>query len=776
MTTTTTTGAAPDREPRPHNDGGNVVDFRKPLDRHSPAAGPDDTAGGGAVQRMVFDGEIVTDPDGDGESARPGTAVVLRRAGQVAGRQTVHVITTAVTHPRTRTVAKGTARQVWFPLAGAGVVLRRWQDTHGARRYERMMRAAETAGDHEALLEWESRDVAEKQRRHQRVMDWIASPLQLVKAIAVGAASAVGLLLALGIVLAIANRDAWQVIGPITAVVQAIAFTVWFFTAYGTLLITAATIGGVGYLWQVGRAHTTPPAWVAPATEAGGRDVVPDEGAILNALRNLGMPALDRKVKEGWQPRWVLPTCRDGKGWRTQLELPPGVTVEMINNRKSVLAHNLVRKPVEVWPTEPRDAAGVLDLWVADQGILTRPIDPWPLLTKGTVDYFKGVACGHNQRGEVVTGRLMASNYAIAGTMGSGKSSLVVCLLCGAILDPLVDIDVFCMAYNVDFDPLRPRLRSLVKGDEDEHVIAAMDGLRELRSEVSRRGKLLEQIGGDETKVTRDLAAQDERLRPRIAVFDECQELFRHKKLGEEAKELAIKVMTKARKCAITLIWVTPAPSADSLPRDLAKTASHRVCFAIGDHQGNDAILGTGAHRQGITATTLVAGEDVGTAMASGFGPRPGLLRSFYLRKDREIDQITPVVKRALALREQTGITTAPPTVDTDQEGPDLLADVAVVLTGHKRLRTQQLVAELIARNRAAYREWTTAELGNALPDGAKPYKSDGVMVVAADRIHAALARRNQRADEDTGPDAEPVELDDLDDLDDDGVEEENDD
>jgi S-DNA-T family DNA segregation ATPase FtsK/SpoIIIE len=772
MTTTTTTGAAPDHEPRPDN----VVDFRRST--HDPAAGPDEAGRGGAVERMVLDGEIVTDTD-DPSGDRPGTAVALRRRSVVAGRQTVHVITTAVRHPRTRTVAKGTARQVWFPIAGAGVVLRRWQDTHGARRYERMMRAAEAAGDRDALLEWESRDVAEKQRRHQRVMDWISSPLQLVKAIAVGGATLTGLLLVLGIVLAIANRDIAQVIGPITAVVNAIAFTVWFFTAYGTLLLTAATVGGLAYLWQVGRAHTTPPAWVAPAAAPTGRDVVPDEGAILSALRNLGMPAMDRKVKEGWQPRWVLPTCRDGKGWRTQLELPPGVTVEMINGKKSVLAHNLVRKPVEVWPTEPREQPGVLDLWVADQGILTKPIDPWPLLERGTVDYFKGAPCGHNQRGEVVTGRYMASNYAVAGTMGSGKTSLVICLLCGAILDPLVDIDVYCMAYNVDFDPLRPRLRTLIKGDEDEHVIAAMDGLRELRSEVSRRGKLLEQLGGDETKVTRELASQDARLRPRIAVFDECQELFRHKKFGEEAKELAIKVMTKARKCAITLIWVTPAPSADSLPRDLAKTASHRVCFAIGDHQGNDAILGTGAHRQGITATTLVAGEDVGTAMASGFGPRPGLLRTFHIAKNKDIDQITPIVKRALALREQAGITTAPAVVDTEiEQGPDLLADVAAVLTGHKRLRTQKVVAELITRNRGAYGDWTTADLADALPDEAKPYKSDGVMVVAADRVHAAIAHRDRDNDRDRdtesdGPTGPVVE---LDDLDDDGLEDESDD
>ncbi|OZM79917.1 FtsK/SpoIIIE domain-containing protein [Pseudonocardia sp. MH-G8] len=751
MTTTTTTGASHDPEPRPDN----VVDFRKPTPRETPPPPADGL--GGQVTPLVLDAEIVDEDDT--AAARPGSAVALRRAGAMARRQTVHVVTTAVRHPRTRTVAKGTARQVWFPLAGAVVVARRWQDTHGAHRYERMMRAAETAGDHEALLEWESRDVAEKQRRHQRVMDWITSPLELVKALGVGAAAAVGLLLALGVVLAVANRDIAQVIGPITAVVNAVAFLVWFLTAYGALLLTGLTVAGIAYLWAVGRAQVQPPAWVAPATAPTGRDVVPDEGAILNALRNLGLPPLDRKVKEGWQPRWVQPTCRDGKGWRTQLELPPGVTVEMINGKKPVLAHNLVRKAVEVWPTEPRDAAGVLDLWVADQGILTRPIDPWPLLAKGTVDYFKGVPCGHDQRGETITGRLMASNYAIAGTMGSGKTSLVICLLCGAILDPLVDIDVFCMAYNVDYDPLKPRLRTLVKGDEDEHVVAAMDGLRELRSEVSRRGKLLEELGGDETKVTRELAQRDARLRPRVAVFDECQELFRHKEFGEEAKELAIKVMTKARKCAITLMWVTPAPSADSLPRDLAKTASHRACYAIGDHQGNDAILGTGAHRQGITATTLVPGEDVGTAMASGFATRPGLLRSFYIRKDREIDQITPVVERAMAARQGAGITTAPAAAVEPVDELDPLADIAAVLVGHKRLRTQEVLSLLAAHNRSVYGKWTFADLADALPDAAKPYKTGGHMQVSAARVAEAIADRDttDHTDDSAGGDAEDV-------------------
>lgn len=77
--------------------------------------------------------------------------------------------------------------------------------------------------------------------------------------------------------------------------------------------------------------------------------------------------------------------------------------------------------------------------------------------------------------------------------------------------------------------------------------------------------------------MTRELAERDARLRSRLVIFDECQEMFRHERYGDEAKELAIKVMMKARKCAITLGFITPAPAADSLPRDLAKTVSHSI-------------------------------------------------------------------------------------------------------------------------------------------------------------------------------------------------------
>lgn len=714
---------------------------------------------------VVVDAEILDDEDQadepddtDDDSERLGAALVLRRATAVEVARTHRPAATAArvlvgartvaTHPRTKAVAKGTVRQVWFPLAGAGVVWARWRDTHGASRYERMMRQAETAGDREALLEWESRDVAEKDRRHDRVMDWVYAPVAFVKATVIGLIVVLALLLVLGVVLAIGNRDFSYVLAPIGGLISAITFGAWFLTAYGALLLTLGTVGGIAYLWALGRARTTPPAWVAPLDQVdGGRDIVPDEGAILNALRNLNLPALNRKVKEGWVPRWVTPTVRDGKGWRTQLLLPEGVTVEMIVDRKSVLAHNLLRLPVEVWPTEPRNAPGVMDLWVADQGSLTRPVEPWPLLHEGVADYFDGVPVGVDPRGKVIYWRMPGTNGGVAGTMGSGKSTLIITALLGAMLDPLVEIDVYCMAINADYDPLRPRLRTLFRSDEPDEIPQVLDALRALMSDLSDRGRILSEKG--EPKLTRALAAADPRMRPRVVVIDECQELF-VSDIGEEAAELVVKIVAKARKYGVTLIFATPVPSADSLPRNVAKVLTNRACFAIGDHQGNDAILGTGKHKAGISATTLrpmtrdadggVDLGDLGTAMTVGFTSTDGLMRCFYVRRGDGVDEVTPVVERAMQLRADANLAAAP-VVETVTVEVDPVAEIVAVLreAGVDRMRTQEVLSHLAHRNRAVFGRWTFADLRDALPDGAKPYKSHGNQQLSLPRILEAL-------------------------------------
>ncbi|WP_406484492.1 cell division protein FtsK [Streptomyces microflavus] len=647
-------------------------------------------------------------------------------------------------HDRTRATTRFTVRHGMYVVGGGRIVARRAWEGRTASRYLRMLRAAEAAGNTELAEQWEERLHRFRAERHKRRMDLLTAPQQAVKAAGFGAAGGLGLLLAVGIALAIATKDPADVITPLMALVELIRLLVVIVTVVWGPLLALGPWLALAAIWAVGRNQQAAPAWAMPATAAGeSRDVVPDEGAILDALRHLGIAKLNQAFKAGWQPRWVAPTTRLGNGWHSRLQLPMGVTVEMVNDKKAILAHNLMRKPVEVWPTEPE--ASVLDLWVADQGSLSGKVPDWPLLTGGEADYFKGVPIGVSQRGDLVTARLMATNWIVGGIMGVGKSSLVVALLLGAMLDPLVDIEAYVMAYNVDYDPMRERLRVLVKGDEDEQIEAAVKALRGLRQEVTDRGKLLEELGGDEVRLTRALAQRDPRMRPKVVVFDECHELFMHKKYGAEAAELAVKVMKKARKVGITLVFVTVSPTADSIPKDVTRNTSHRVAFAVGDHVANDGLLGTGKHRAGITATNLNPAENVGTALTVGFTKNAfELIRSYYIRKDSTTDQITPVVKRALALREGTA---SVPDAPAD-EPVDHLTDFLTVLGDAKRMRTDEVRQRLAALNPAEYQGWTASDLIQALEAvGAPAYKS-GVMVVSRARLLEALEERTENTPE----------------------------
>ncbi|MEU0783265.1 cell division protein FtsK [Streptomyces sp. NPDC006173] len=670
---------------------------------------------------------------------QPGTPVPA--ASPKAGRRLrTGDLRRVVVEAREHATYRALVRHGAYVLGGTRVLTRRAWEARTTAMHSRMMRAAEIAGNEELVRQWEQRAYAYRFARHKRRMDILQMMLNAPKAVGSAVLTGAGVLFVLGLMLAGYNHDVRDVLTPLATVIEFVGWVAFIAGVLWEPLLYSLPLLALTGVWAVGRHRQTAPSWALP-TGGDERDVVPDEGAILRALGNLGIAPLNKAIKDGWQPRWEQPTTRSGNGWHTQLQLPMGVTVEMINQKKKVLAHNLLRKPVEVWPTEPPRQPGTLDLWVADQGSLSGMVPPWPLLTEGTVDYFKGVPVAVSQRGEPIIGKLMAANYMVGGIMGSGKSSLVIALLLGAILDPLVIVEAYVMAYNTDYDPLKPRLRKLVKGDDDEDIAAALRALRNLRDEVTLRGKLLEELGEGATKVTRELALKDPRMRPKVVVFDECHELFMHKEYGKEAAELAIKVMKKARKTAITLVWVTVSPTADSLPRDVTRNTSHRVAFAVGDHVANDGLLGSGRHKAGITATTLIPGEDVGTAVTVGFSAKPfEVVRSHYVARDPDkgIDEVTPVVTRAMGLYE--GGTA----VDEPMFRPaDPLADVAAVLGDKARVLAQEVLHRLAARNPEAYGTWGPTDLKQALePYGAEQYKSNGVMVVARDRVQDAVLER----------------------------------
>jgi S-DNA-T family DNA segregation ATPase FtsK/SpoIIIE len=294
---------------------------------------------------------------------------------------------------------------------------------------------------------------------------------------------------------------------------------------------------------------------------------------------------------------------------------------------------------------------------------------------------------------------------------------------------------------------MRRRLRSLVTGAGEETVQTCLNMLYSLYEELSLRGKALREH--DARAVTRKLAEKDDRLRPRIMVIDECQNLF----IGEHGKaaiEVASKLMSTARKYAITLLFLTPEPSKDACPRKITAIASNKACFAIGDHQANDAVLGSGSYKSGISAVGLTPKTDdgpgdVGTCMQRGFTGLPGLLRSFFVAQD----DAHRVTDRAMQLREQAGITTVP--VEVEPEERDPLADIVTVLGDAPRMKTMDVLQRLVELHRPTYQDWTARTLTAFLTEHqAEPYKTAGAMQISAARIHEALTVRDEHVDDDT--------------------------
>ena len=345
-------------------------------------------------------------------------------------------------------------------------------------------------------------------------------------------------------------------------------------------------------------ARVSLPAWAEPARGRVDATVVITPGGIATALAHLGIPAMNRAVKDGWQVEFSTPPVRvNRRGYQAVFSLPMGVTPDMIADKRDVLARNLVRAPLEVWPAAA-DHAGYVDLWVADPGATERAAPPYPLLHDGRVDVFTGVPLGVSQRGDVITIELPGANLVYGGLMGQGKSNAArVTTMLGAALDPLAVLWVFVFANNGDFDAYQPRLARYHRGVDDHVAEAAFDGLRELYSMVSDREGRLADLGAK--KVTRTLAERHVQLRPVVALFSECHELFGHPGFGQEAADLAAQVLRRGREAAVTLAFDTQSSRADAIPPRIVELVKMNACFAVRRGAPTTASWATGRSRPG---------------------------------------------------------------------------------------------------------------------------------------------------------------------------------
>ncbi|MDX3369200.1 ATP-binding protein [Streptomyces sp. ME02-6987-2C] len=670
----------------------------------------------------------------DAPPARPGPLWV--RSGRA--------VKTAATHESTRATVRAAARHGLYTFNGGRIVARRAWDGRTGSRYERMIRAAEAAGNLEAAEEWEERLQRFRAARHHRRMDLLHSPVDAAKGVAVGAGMSIGVLVALGVVMAISTGHVGDVVTPLSATVDFIALLIRIVQVVWGPALSIGPFLALLALWSVGRKQHAAPNWALPANVRSGEGEPITPSIVVKALRDLGVPALARAIKEmGDAGASMLGPIRiAGCGVEVDVTLPSGVATNEVQAKRRKLAENLTRHEHEVFITIPQ-AARTVRLWVADSGALDEPIGPSPLVTDDTMtaDYTKGKApWGQDLRGDAAALSLYQRHLLITGLSNQGKTVALRSLALWLSLDKSVQFLMGDLKGAGDWNMFDGLATTLIQGPTDEHVIQVTEMVEGAVAEMNRRLQ----------------APPGTVFPPLIVLVDEAQVAFMcpAKGTGKDKRPyggakadsryfMAVRKIHNQGRAVNVLMWQgTQDPTNENLPKLVREGAHTRASLALGTESQARMALGDKAVDGGAAPNLLRPGLDRGTLVVASDGISIPAGQSSITVRTHYIDDdaATAITDRAKALRD--GVTTLHAIDHSPEHDP--LADIAAVIGDAPRVRTKDVLARLAARNSDAYGDWSFLDLKRVLDDAdASPYKSDGVMCVARDRVARALANRD---------------------------------
>lgn len=435
---------------------------------------------------------------------------------------------------------------------------------------------------------------------------------------------------------------------------------------------------------------------------------------VVRGLVSLGGDIAAAVKKSPGAISFPAPISRDGPGWLATIDLPHGVTATEVMEKRAELASGLRRPLGCVWPeSDASTHPGRLLLWVGDADLSRAKPIPWPLVDRGTVDLFEPILFGLDPRGRQVFLTLMFASMVIGSVPRMGKTFSARLLLLAAALHVTAELHAYDLKGTGDFQVAEPVCHRYRAGDDEEDIEYALADLRELRTEMRRRTKVIRGLPRalcPESKVTPQIAAMRElRMHPIFIVVDECQRWFEHKEHGEELESIAEDLVRRGPALGIIAVFATQRPDVKSLPAGISSNAIVRFCLKVVGHIPNDMVLGTGAFKSGIKAT-MFSRKDLGIGWLSGEEDEPQIVRTCY------VDNPTSerVIARAVELRRAAG--TLPAEDDREPAATyDLFADLADCWPGGDEVWSERLVAALVELRPDVYAGWTTDQLAKAV-------------------------------------------------------------
>lgn len=495
------------------------------------------------------------------------------------------------------------------------------------------------------------------------------------------------------------------------AVLGALAAMVAYAPWWGWLVLSLAV---VTVLVRVGK-PAGKPLLDSAVISAAYEKLTPD--IIVRALGSLSISGIDKVLREGREIAFVTPVVRDGPGYRVAIDLPFGVTVPEIVDKREKLASGLRRNLGCVWPEPASDEhAGRLELYVCDEPLSKARQPAWPLARAGSADLFQPIPFGTDQRGRTVTILLMFANLLIGSIPRQGKTVAVRVILLAAALCPLAELRVFELKGTGDLEPVSGCCHHYGSGADDETIAAALDSLREIaETELIRRAKVIRSLPKDkcpDSKVTPELARMKSlRLHPIVFAIDEAQEAFGHPEYGKLFAQYATAVIKRGPALGIMLVLATQKPDKDSLPTSITSNVAIRFCLKVMDQIANDMVLGTSAYKTGVRATLMTA-SDKGCGYLVGAADAAQVVKSFYI-DGRQADRIGA---RARVMRQQAGTLTGFALGETEvTEVRNFAGDVLSVFGTDLRLWSATIAERLSVLIPDAYADITAEAVASQL-------------------------------------------------------------
>lgn len=487
----------------------------------------------------------------------------------------------------------------------------------------------------------------------------------------------------------------------------------WVFLAYVIII-------AIGYQ---GRDRTQ--RWIDEANT--GRKVPTiDVQLMAKVLSNIGISDLTRALRdpETKEPSGALLDIRaartaDGSGQVLEVQLPIGVTAQMVMLQHERFAGGLRRAPDQVFLEAGEQHAGLLVVTVLDKPARLTPPPEW--IFPREVDIFEPIPVGHSPAGDLLWMRIMFQTLLIGAVPDAGKTWSLRALCSTLQWDPRVKLAISEMKGTGDLVAFRDRCVFYRSGNDADDLAATAGFLRWLKAELRRRQRVLKQLASDApervpaNKLTRELMEDLHLDLPAmVVVLDEFHELSEgeHRHSFEEMVDVA----RQARAVGIILVLATQRPDADAITPRIRDMLTYRFGLRCLSRDQSNMTLGDGMARAGYDCTQLSPAQQ-GTGWLRADKGEPQLVRWGKVTPAQAAVEVADSMAHWGIAAEGHGANLPDPAGgapdDSDRAVIDYLAEV--LDPGEEIIATSELADRLQGRWPAKFHGWTATRVSRAV-------------------------------------------------------------